>query len=115
MHSRPRTPRPAPHDYTPDIDRLQHWLTALTGRWQGVAPTPPSLAKAVEELATTVEELHAMNEDLTQSQQAAIESQRRYQELFEGVPESYLVTDLQGLIREANRPAAHLLNTDHSL
>jgi PAS domain S-box-containing protein len=114
MSRRPRTPQPEPHDYTPDIDQLHHRLTALTQRWQGVAPTPPSLAEAVEELATTIEELHAINDDLTQSQQATIESQRRYQELFEGVPEAYLVTDLHGLIREANRPAAHLFNIDRS-
>jgi PAS domain S-box-containing protein len=114
MSRRPRSPRPAPHDYTPDIDHLHHQLTALMLRWQGVAPTPPSLTEAVEELTTTVEELHAMNEDLIQSQQAALESQRRYQELFEGVPEAYLVTDLQGLIQEANRPAAHLLHIDRA-
>jgi PAS domain-containing protein len=114
MSRRPRTPRPAPHDYTPDIDRLHYRLAALTLRWQGVVPIPPSLAEAVEELATTVEELHAMNEDLTASQQTAIESQRRYQELFEGVPETYLVTDVHGLIQEANRPAAHLLHIDRA-
>ena len=99
MSRRPRAPRPVPHDYTPDIDQLHHRLSALTLRWQGVAPTSPSLAEALEELSTTVEELHAMNEDLTVSQQAAIAGQRRYQELFEGVPEAYLVTDPQGLVR----------------
>lgn len=114
MSRHPRAPRPAPHDYTPDIDRLHYRLAALTLRWQGVVPMPPSLAEAVEELATTVEELHAMNEDLTASQQTAIESQRRYQELFEGVPEAYLVTDVHGLIQEANRPAAHLLHIDRA-
>src|SRR5262249_22988535 len=114
MSRRPRTPRPAPHDYTPDIDQLHHQLPTLMLRWQGLAPTPPFLAEAVEELSTTVEELHAMNEDLTASQQAAIEGQRRYQELFEGVPEAYLVTDVHGLIQEANRPAAHLLHIDRT-
>jgi two-component sensor histidine kinase len=81
-------------------------------RWQGVAPTPPSLTEAVEELAATVEELHAMHEDLTTSQQAALENQRRYQELFDGVPEPYLVTDVHGLIQEANGPAIHLFHLD---
>src|SRR5215475_11360336 len=114
MSRRPHTPRPASHDYIPDIDHLHHQLAALLLSWQGMTPTPPSLAEAVEELTTTVEELHAMNEDLTASQQAALESQRRYQELFEGVPEAYLVTDVHGLIQEANRPAAHLFYIDRA-
>jgi PAS domain S-box-containing protein len=79
-----------------------------------VAPIPPSLSEAVEELTTTLEELHTMNEELTQSQQAALETQQRYQELFDGVPEAYLVTDLQGLILEANRTAAHLFHLDRT-
>ena len=114
MRSRSSTSLPPPHVYTPDIDRLHQQLTALTGHWRGVAPLPPSLAEAVEALATTVEELQAMNDDLTRSQQAALETQQRYEELFEGVPEAYLVTDLQGIIQEANRTAAHRLNIDRS-
>jgi PAS domain S-box-containing protein len=110
MSRRQRTPLPPPHDYTPEINLLHSQLAALTLRWRGVAPTPPSLSEAVEELTTTVEELHTMNEELTQSQQAALETQQRYQELFEGVPEAYLVTDLQGLIQEANRAATQLFN-----
>jgi two-component sensor histidine kinase/PAS domain-containing protein len=114
MSRRPRTSPQALHNYTPDIDGLQLRLTAFMLRWQGVAPMPQALVEAVEELTTTVEELQAMNEDLTQSQEASIASQRRYQELFEGVPEAYLVTDLQGLIQEANRPTAHLFNIDRA-
>jgi PAS domain S-box-containing protein len=114
MSRRPRTPRPAPHDYGPEIERLHLHLAAFMLRWQGGAAVPPAVAEAVEELTTTVEELQAMNEDLTQSQQAALESQRRYEELFEGVPEAYLVTAPQGLIEEANRPAAHLFNIDRA-
>ncbi len=35
---------------------------------------------------------------------------QRYQDLFEFVPDGYLVTDAEGTIREANRAAAALLN-----
>jgi PAS domain S-box-containing protein len=35
---------------------------------------------------------------------------QRYQDLFEFVPDGYLVTDAEGTIREANRAAATLLN-----
>jgi PAS domain S-box-containing protein len=114
MRRRQQRVMPEPHDYAPEIALLHYGLSSLSLRWQGMAPTPPSVAEAIEELAATVEELHAINEDLTQSQQAALETQQRYQELFEGVPEAYLVTDLQGVIQEANRRAAYLLNIDRS-
>src|SRR6266849_3825008 len=40
-----------------------------------------------------------------------VETERqRYQDLFEFVPDGYLVTDAEGTIREANRAAAALLN-----
>jgi PAS domain S-box-containing protein len=112
MRRRQQRVMPPSHNYAPEIDLLHCRLSALALCWQGVAPAPPSVAEAIEQLTTTLEELHAMNDDLTQSQQAAFETQQRYQELFEGVPEAYLVTDLQGVIQEANRRAAHLLNLD---
>jgi PAS domain S-box-containing protein len=114
MSRRPRTPQSAPYDYTPDIERLHLQFVAFMLPWQGVAPMPQSVTEVVEELTTTIEELHTINEDLTTSQQAAIESQRHYQELFDAVPEAYLVTDLQGLIQEGNRMAVHLLHLDQS-
>src|SRR5262245_58266187 len=106
MRRRPQMPLPPAHEYTPDIDRLRDQLTTFTCRWCGITSAQPSLSEAVEELTATVEELQAMNRDLLLSQQAIVESQQRYQELFEGVPEAYLVTDVHGVIREANRPAA---------
>jgi PAS domain S-box-containing protein len=112
MSRRQQPPFPPPHNDTPDIQLLHQQLAAFTQRWQGVAPTPLSLSEVLEELTTAVEELHIMNEELTESQQAAFEIQQRYQELFDGVPEAYFVTDLQGLIQEANRAAAQLLHLD---
>lgn len=114
MSRRPQSPRPAPQHDRPDIDLLQRQIAALTLCWRGVAPPPPSLSEALEGLTTTVEELQAMHEELARSQQAAAESQRRYQELFESVPDAYLVTDLQGLILEANRAAATLFHLDQA-
>ena len=37
------------------------------------------------------------------------EERRRYQHLFQYAPDAYLLTDLSGIIREANHSAAHLL------
>jgi hypothetical protein len=48
MSRRQRLPRPAPHDYTPDIDLLHYRLAILTLRSQGVAPTPPFLAEQLD-------------------------------------------------------------------
>jgi PAS domain S-box-containing protein len=114
MRRRPRPSQPPFHDYTAEMDLLHHQLAASMLRWQGETPMPQSLAEAVEELTATVEELHAINDDLAQSQQVALETQQRYQELFDGVPEAYLVTDLAGLILAANRAAATLFHLDHA-
>jgi PAS domain S-box-containing protein len=40
---------------------------------------------------------------------ALVRERQRYQELFEGAPDGYLMTDARGLIEEANRAARALL------
>jgi PAS domain S-box-containing protein len=102
---------PSGHD-TDAIERLRHQVMELTQRWCGVAPPPPSLAEALEELDVACEELQAVNDELIQAQQTALRQQLRYQELFELAPDGYLVTDLHGCIQEANRAAAALLNIE---
>jgi hypothetical protein len=49
MRRRQQRVMPPPHNYTPEIDLLNCRLSTLTLRWQGVAPTPPSVAEAIEE------------------------------------------------------------------
>ena len=74
--------------------------------------------KAVcEQLKTTLEELQAADEELLQQNKElaatrqTVETERqRYQELFEFAPDSYLVTDAEGVIQEANRAAVLLLS-----
>ncbi len=62
-----------------------------------------------EELQVAVEELQQQNEELA-SARVEVEIQRqRYQDLFEFAPSGYLVTDINGIIQEANRAAANLL------
>jgi hypothetical protein len=94
------------------MPRLDHQLAALTRRWQGVAPMPPALSEAIEELPPTVEARRPMHAELTQRQQATREIQQRAQELGAGVPEASLVPDRHGLLLEANRTAAHLFHLD---
>jgi PAS domain S-box-containing protein len=82
---------------------------------------PPEAARAlqetVEEFAATMEELHTTEEELRQQNEALVEARgtleeerSRYAALFEAAPVGYLVTDTHGIIQEANRAAAHLVN-----
>ncbi len=68
------------------------------------------LLRAVEELSIAEEELRQQNEALAAAHQALEEERARYQHLFQYAPDAYLLTDLGGVIREANLSAARLLN-----
>lgn len=85
--------------------------------------SPPNslLPIAFKELGTASEALQVAAEQLFQQTEELaairmqIEAQRqRYQELFEFMPNAYLVTDAQGKILEANRAAAMLLKVEPS-
>lgn len=65
---------------------------------------------ALEELRVAEEELHQQNEALATAHEVVERERQRYQDLFELAPDGYLVTDVQGTIRAANRAAAMLLN-----
>jgi PAS domain S-box-containing protein len=68
------------------------------------------LGTASEELQVIVETLRQQNEELM-ANRATVEAERRYyQDLFEFAPDAYLVTDLQGMIRQANRVAVKHFN-----
>lgn len=103
------------------VDRFAVQLAELEQQLAGLAqtespnPTVALLKDALTELSTTVEELRVAEEELRQQadELAAandlIEAQRRhYLDLFDAAPEGYLVTDSNGLIREANHAAGHL-------
>ncbi|MBV8558356.1 MAG: PAS domain S-box protein [Planctomycetaceae bacterium] len=82
-----------------------------------VGPQPVATAERSEALHTTPEELHAavehqdqLHRELRASRIAIEAERRRFRELFEFAPDGYLVTDLFGVIREANQSAAGLLN-----
>ncbi len=80
------------------------------------AGTEPLVEEALEELHTSLEELKVTGEELRVQNEALLLSRRevdderqRYRELFDLAPDPYLVTDLHGSIREANRAAVRLL------
>jgi PAS domain S-box-containing protein len=87
MRRRHKSPHLFPHDYTAEIDMLRQAVVALTSQ-----------------------ELFAVNAALSRTQQVALHEQQRYWELFTFAPDGYLVTDLHGLIQEANQAAATLLH-----
>jgi two-component system, OmpR family, sensor histidine kinase VicK len=64
---------------------------------------------SLEELYVALEELNVQNEELKIGQKALVAERKRYQNLFELAPDGYLVTDLNGVIREANWAAATML------
>jgi two-component system sensor histidine kinase UhpB len=68
------------------------------------------LSITLEELRTAQEELLVQNEELIHTREAIEKERRRYQDLFNHAPDGYLITDLEGVIQEANRMAAQLLN-----
>jgi PAS domain S-box-containing protein len=71
-----------------------------------------ALETTMEELRVAVEELRLTNESLRDSRAEVEAERRRYRDLFDLAPDAYLVTDLQGTIREANRAATAQLNID---
>jgi PAS domain S-box-containing protein len=72
------------------------------------------LQSALIDLRRAEEELQQQNEELKRARQSAEHERRRYQDLFESAPDGYLVTSLQGEIREVNRVAASLFNLNQS-
>jgi PAS domain S-box-containing protein len=71
-----------------------------------------ALEATMEELRVAVEELRQTNESLRDSRSEVEAERRRYRDLFDLAPDSYLVTDLMGVIREANRAALAQLNVE---
>ncbi|MDH6068487.1 PAS domain S-box protein [Chrysosporum ovalisporum APH033B] len=79
------------------------------------------LQEAIAQTSISLEELHVLAEELTEQNQelAAIrhlvEAERQsYEDLFNFAPDGYLVTDITGIIQEANYAAAKLLNVSQS-
>ncbi|ARV62979.1 transcriptional regulator [Nostocales cyanobacterium HT-58-2] len=68
------------------------------------------LGSASEIVHVATEELFQQNEELIQTRNLLEAERQRYLDLFDFAPDAYLVTDTIGIIREANRTAATLLN-----
>lgn len=99
------------------IAALQERVAALQGSAAEAAPHNPALMmEALEQLQTAIEELMVAEEDLRDQRDHLVTSQdtlelerRCYADLFDGAPDSYLITDQRGIILAANRASATLL------
>ena len=103
---------------TGQIEQARERLEQMQLLAQEFSSRPPDLLEQVfGELSTALEELHVATEELQEqnhqllSTREQVEREReRYQQLFEGAPEAYLVTNAVGVIEEANTAAEQLLN-----
>jgi PAS domain S-box-containing protein len=106
--------------FTQYVDKVQTRMKTLyqdaqqfpANHSQQLITTLEELRLAVEELHVAEEELMTQNEQLAIAQQTAEIERQRYQSLFNLAPDGYLVTDLSGVVQEANYAAASLLNID---
>ena len=82
------------------------------------APTTPQILldvafetmnSTIEELRVAEEEMRAQNEALAAAHDVVETWRHHYEDLFEAAPDAYLVTDTDGIIREANQAAVGLL------
>ncbi len=102
------------HSVELELEAIRQHLTALS-RQARSGPEEPGLVEVLGRLAAALdglqqlaEDLRVQNEDLLTTRQAVEEERQRYLALFVFAPDGYLVTDLEGVIREANHAAAAL-------
>src|SRR6266480_551792 len=67
------------------------------------------LLALVEELRVADEELRVQNDELAASRDMIELERQKYHDLFNFAPDAYIVTDIKGMIREANVAASQLL------
>ncbi|QKQ72437.1 PAS domain S-box protein [Nostoc sp. TCL240-02] len=87
-------------------NHLKVWVEAQSAE---IVQVNQELQLALEELQVVQEELREQNEELSVARELVELERQRYQDLFEFAPDGYLVTDVAGMIQEANRAAATML------
>lgn len=108
-------------EFVQKVDNVQQYAQTLQNHiaQSTSQESEEMMLEALEELQTSLEELRVAEEELKQQHEelaiarATVEAERqRYHDLFEFAPDGYLVTDSVGMIWEANRAAATLLNIE---
>ncbi len=91
-----------------EIDDLRQRVSSLIDRVDLGEDARELASEALEELAVVIEELHSQNAELVASRSELDERTQRYRDLFETIADGYLVTDSNGIIREANLAACEM-------
>jgi PAS domain S-box-containing protein len=97
------------------LEELRGRLERLRGGGRPSDETADELLQALGELQIAEEELRQQREELASTHDALEEERRRYQQLFHYAPDAYFLTDLSGIVREANLSAARLLDVEPRL
>jgi len=92
------------------LDEMRRRVQDIQGRHSLTDETADALLLAMEELRQAEEELRLQNEALEAAHHQLDDERVRYRQLFLYAPDAYLLTDLSGIVREANLSAARLLN-----
>lgn len=92
-------------------DDISKNLLILEQRMQELkgSTSEDALSEAMEELSISIEEMHSAEQELIEANRKLDEERWRYKELFDLAPDAYLVTNLYGVIKDANREASALL------
>lgn len=92
-----------------DVARLQQQAGLAGDRHPVLDEALHSLDRSLEELQVASEELQVKNEELRLALCDLEEERQRYRDLFDLAADGYLVTDVAGIVVEANRAAGELL------
>jgi len=90
------------------VERLRDRLFVLIDRADLGADAREVASEALDELAVVVEKLQAQNSELIANRGDLEAERQRYQYLFNTVPDGYVITDKNGILREVNATACDL-------
>lgn len=110
--------RPTVESFSARVTQLRERVETLGLRARTSDITDLTLLQdALDELSTTTEELFVADEELKaqfdqilKTQDALVSERERYRSLFDEAPVAYVVTNMQGLILQANDLAAEMIN-----
>lgn len=89
-------------------DLLHGSVNILPGKSEILPQALMELGSASQTLQIATEELRQQNEELTETRNLLEIERQRYKDLFDFAPDGYIVTDLDGKIKEANRACTQL-------
>lgn len=109
------------HDAAEQLGVVEQRLATLSAAVEQESAGQQSFPQIREQLHAALQDLQAAKDALRQQNEAlaaarqTVEVQRqRYHDLFEFAPDSYVVTDLEGTVWEANQAAAGLLQASQA-